>query len=51
MLEKTIAVGLVLPELSRSVAEEHLAELEKLIETAGGVVIVRIHDSERRDDH
>ena len=39
--EKTIAVGLVLPTLSRSVAEEHLAELEKLIETAGGVVVER----------
>ena len=41
MPEKTIAVGLVLPTLSRSVAEEHLAELEKLIETAGGVVVER----------
>ena len=39
--EKTIAVGLVLPTLSRSIAEEHLAELEKLIETAGGVVVER----------
>ena len=41
MSEKTIAVGLVLPTLSRSIAEEHLAELEKLIETAGGVVVER----------
>jgi GTP-binding protein HflX len=41
VLEKTIAVGLVLPDLPRSVAEEHLAELEKLIETAGGVVVER----------
>src|SRR5205823_10454588 len=41
VLEKTIAVGLVLPDIPRSVAEEHLAELEKLIETAGGVVVER----------
>jgi len=40
--EKAIAVGLVLPSFTRSVAEEHLAELEKLIETAGGVVVDRI---------
>jgi len=39
--EKTIAVGLVLPILPRSIAEEHLAELEKLIETAGGTVVER----------
>jgi GTP-binding protein HflX len=39
--EKTIAVGLVLPTLLRSVAEEHLAELEKLVETAGGTVVYR----------
>ncbi len=42
VLEKVIAVGLVLPSLSRSVAEEHLAELEKLIETAGGTVADRV---------
>ena len=41
VLEKTIAVGLVLPDLPRGMAEEHLAELEKLIETAGGVVVER----------
>jgi GTPase len=40
--EKAIAVGLVLPSLTRSVAEEHLAELEKLIETAGGSVVERV---------
>ena len=40
--EKVIAVGLVLPALTRSVAEEHLAELEKLVETAGGKVVDRI---------
>ncbi len=42
MLEKVIAVGLVLPELSRGVAEEHLDELEKLIETAGGSVVEKV---------
>jgi GTP-binding protein HflX len=42
MLEKVIAVGLVLPEISRGVAEEHLDELEKLIETAGGTVVEKI---------
>jgi GTP-binding protein HflX len=42
MLEKVIAVGLVLPELSRGVAEEHLDELEKLIQTAGGAVVEKI---------
>jgi GTP-binding protein HflX len=36
--EKVIAAGLVLPQLTRSVAEEHLEELSKLIETAGGEV-------------
>ena len=40
--EKVIAVGLVLPSVSRNVAEEHLDELEKLIETAGGVVVERV---------
>jgi GTP-binding protein HflX len=42
MLEKVIAVGLVLPEISRGIAEEHLDELEKLIETAGGSVVEKI---------
>jgi GTP-binding protein HflX len=42
VIEKVIAIGLVLPDLSRSVAEEHLEELEKLIETAGGTVVEKI---------
>jgi len=42
VIEKTIAVGLVLPDLGRDVAEEHLAELEKLIETAGGSVVAKV---------
>jgi GTP-binding protein HflX len=40
--ENALAVGLILPELTRSVAEEHLAELEKLIESAGGTVVQRV---------
>jgi GTP-binding protein HflX len=40
--EKVIAVGVVLPDRSRRVAEEHLDELEKLIETAGGTVVTKI---------
>ena len=40
--EKVIAVGVVPPDQSRRVAEEHLDELEKLIETAGGTVITKI---------
>src|SRR5437764_4226414 len=40
--ENAIAVALILPDLTRSVAEEHLSELEKLIETAGGTVVDRV---------
>src|SRR5229473_2051638 len=40
--EKVIAVGVVLADQSRRVAEEHLDELEKLIETAGGVVVAKV---------
>jgi GTPase len=40
--EKVIAVGVVLPDQSRHTAEEHLDELQKLIETAGGVVVANI---------
>ena len=40
--EKVIAVGLILPELSRSTAEEHLDELSQLIEAAGGTVVQTI---------
>lgn len=40
--EKAIAVGLALPAVPRSVVEEHLEELEKLIETSGGVVVEKV---------
>lgn len=42
MPEKSIAAGLILTQLSRRVAEEHLEELEKLIESAGGSVVAQV---------
>jgi GTP-binding protein HflX len=48
--ENAIAVALVLPDLTRSVAEEHLSELEKLIETAGGTVVERVFAKRPRPD-
>jgi len=41
-MENAIAVGLILPDVPKSVAEEHLEELTKLIETAGGSVAARV---------
>jgi GTP-binding protein HflX len=37
-MQSAIAAGLILPQLSRTVAEEHIEELTKLIETAGASV-------------
>jgi len=48
--ENVIAVALILPDLTRGVAEEHLAELEKLIETAGGTVVDRVFAKRPRPD-
>src|SRR5215210_4063231 len=42
MTQPTIAAGLILPNLSRTVAEEHLEELAKLIDTAGARAVARI---------
>ncbi|HSP33812.1 MAG TPA: GTPase HflX [Thermoanaerobaculia bacterium] len=50
MADKIIAAGLVLPALTRTVAEEHLEELTQLIETAGGTVVKRILDKRQRPD-
>ncbi len=50
MIDKVIAAGLVLPDLSRTVAEEHLEELTKLIETAGGTVVERVLAKRERPD-
>ncbi len=40
--EKVIIVGLILPDRFRASADEHLDELEQLIDTAGGTVVARI---------
>jgi GTP-binding protein HflX len=48
--ENAIAVALILPDLTRSVAEEHLSELGKLIETAGGTVVERVIAKRPRPD-
>ncbi len=39
--ERTLLIGLVVPGLPRSVVEEHLDELERLVDTAGGEVVGR----------
>jgi GTP-binding protein HflX len=39
--ERTFLVGLVLPGLPRAVVDEHLDELERLVDTAGGLVVGR----------
>src|SRR5690349_21341791 len=40
--ENVITVGLILPDLTRSVSDEHLEELGKLVETAGGSVVATV---------
>jgi GTP-binding protein HflX len=40
--ERTLLVGLVIPGLPRPVVEEHLDELERLVDTAGGEVVGRL---------
>ena len=39
--ERTFLVGLVLPGLPRAIVDEHLDELERLVDTAGGLVVGR----------
>ena len=41
-MENVIAVGLILPEVTRTVAEEHLEELSRLIESAGARVVATL---------
>lgn len=41
-MENVIAVGLILPEVTKSTAEEHLEELVKLIESAGATVVATL---------
>jgi GTP-binding protein HflX len=40
--ENVITVGLILPDLTRSVSDEHLEELGKLVASAGGAVVATI---------
>jgi GTP-binding protein HflX len=39
--ERTLLIGLVVPGVPRPVVEEHLDELERLVDTAGGEVVGR----------
>jgi len=41
-MENVIAVGLILPDLPKTVAEEHVEELAKLIESAGGTLVAKL---------
>jgi GTPase len=42
MPEHVLIVGLILPDVSKSAVEEHIEELEKLVETAGGLAVQRV---------
>ena len=48
--ERTILVGLVTGGMPRHVVDEHLDELERLVDTAGGVVVERVVQERRRPD-
>ncbi len=41
-MQLVIAAGLILPDITRSVAEEHVEELVQLVGTAGGTVVARV---------
>lgn len=41
---------MILPDISRSTAEEHLYELEKLVETAGGIVVRKVFQERKSRD-
>jgi GTP-binding protein HflX len=48
--ERAVLVGVVLPRMRREEADDHLEELARLTETAGGVVVDRlIQDRDRLD--
>jgi len=49
-MESVVAVALILPDLPATVAEEHLEELARLIETAGGAVATRIYAKRNAPD-
>jgi len=48
--ERAVAVGLVLPSVPSHIAEEHLDELRKLIETAGGEPVATIVQERQAPD-
>jgi GTPase len=48
--EKVMVVGIASRQVPRAVAEEHLDELERLVDTAGGQVVVRAVKESRRID-
>src|SRR5687768_11632963 len=48
--EKAILVGLILPDLTRDLVDEHLEELAKLTESAGGTVVGKILQERRSPD-
>jgi GTP-binding protein HflX len=48
--ERTFLVGLVLPGLPRAIVDEHLDELERLVDTAGGTVVGRASQERARFD-
>ncbi|HUP45841.1 MAG TPA: GTPase HflX [Thermoanaerobaculia bacterium] len=50
MPEPAVAVGLVLPDLPRTVAEEHMQELAELIDSAGGAVVAAVLAKRQRPD-
>lgn len=50
IVEKAILVGLYSAETERKVAEEHLDELEQLLDTAGGVVVRKVLQNRLRPD-
>ncbi|HUP47365.1 MAG TPA: GTPase HflX, partial [Thermoanaerobaculia bacterium] len=50
MSESVVAAGLILPELPRTVAEEHMEELAQLIDTAGGAVVATVLAKRGRPD-
>jgi GTPase len=49
-MQSVIAAGLILPDLSRTVAEEHLEELSKLIGTAGATVVATVFGKRNAPD-
>ncbi len=48
--EPTLLVGLALPTIARATVDEHLDELERLVETAGGAVLGRFVQERQAPD-